>query len=145
MRVVCLQPISAKECEHEEVKDTKLIKIRANRKASVSETTKLKVDSDQNNISHESPITKHKQTMSMTERSCPYWIETKYKDVKENNSALRLPSFCIGRRLSMLVFCVTARLTCTNIRNAQSCCERLAAADVDRCTAMKSECTIMVR
>ena len=33
----------------------------------------------------------------------------------------------------------------TNIHNVQSCCERLALADVDRCTAMKSECTIMVR
>ena len=27
------------------------------------------------------------------------------------------------------------------ICNAQSCCERLVLADVDRCTAMKSECT----
>ena len=32
----------------------------------------------------------------------------------------------------------------TNIHNAQSCCERLASADVDRCTSMKSEFTIMV-
>ena len=56
----------------------------------------------------------------------------------------RLPSFCIGRLLSTLVFCVTTRVMRTNIHNAQSCCERLASADVDRCTAMKSECTIMV-
>ena len=59
--------------------------------------------------------------------------------------AFRLPSFCIGRRLSTLVFCGTTRIMRTNIHNAQSCCERLASADVDRCTAMKSECTIMVR
>ena len=60
------------------------------------------------------------------------------------NGAFRLPSFCIGRRLSTLVFCGTTRVMRTNIHNAQSCCERLASADVDRCTAMKSECTIMV-
>ena len=30
----------------------------------------------------------------------------------------------------------------TIIRNAQSCCERLASVDIDRCTAMTSECTI---
>ena len=58
--------------------------------------------------------------------------------------AFRLPSFCIGRRLSTLVFCGTTRVMCTNIRNAQSCCERLALADVDRCTLVKSEFTIMV-
>ena len=44
----------------------------------------------------------------------------------------------------MLVFCVAAHVTSTNIRNAQSCCERLASADVDQCTAMKSEWTIIV-
>ena len=44
----------------------------------------------------------------------------------------------IGRRLSTLVFCGTTRVTRTNI---QSCCERLALADVDRCTSMKSEFT----
>ena len=59
--------------------------------------------------------------------------------------AFRLPSFCIGRRLSTLVFCGTTRVMRTNIHNAQTCCERQASADVDRCTAMKSECTIMVR
>ena len=40
----------------------------------------------------------------------------------------------------MLVFCVATRIMHTNIRNAQSC-ERLASADIDRCTAMKFECT----
>ena len=58
--------------------------------------------------------------------------------------AFRLPSFCNGRRLSTLVFCGTTRVMRTNIHNAH-CCERLASADVDRCTVMKSECTIMVR
>ena len=33
----------------------------------------------------------------------------------------------------------------TNIRNMQSWCERLASTDVNRCTAMKSECTITYR
>ena len=33
-------------------------------------------------------------------------------------------------------------LACTNIRNAQSCCERLTLADVNRYKAIKSECTI---
>ena len=62
-----------------------------------------------------------------------------------DNGAFRLPSFYICRRLSTLslVFCVTTSVTRTDIRNAQSCCERLASADVDRCTAMKSEQTIM--
>ena len=56
--------------------------------------------------------------------------------------AFRLLSLCIGRRLPMLAFCVATNVTRTNIRNAQSCCERLASADVERCSAMKSEWTI---
>ena len=58
--------------------------------------------------------------------------------------AIRLPSFCIGRRLSTLVFCGTTRVMRTNIRNVQSCSEWLASADVDRCTSVKSEFIIMV-
>ena len=61
---------------------------------------------------------------------------------EETYGAFRLSSFCIGRRLSTLVFCGTTRVMRTNIHKVQSCCERLASADVDRCTAMKSECTI---
>ena len=57
--------------------------------------------------------------------------------------AFRLPSFCIGRRLSTLVSCGTTRVMRTNIHNAQSCCEWLASADVNRCTSMKSEFTII--
>ena len=34
-------------------------------------------------------------------------------------------------------------VTHTNIRNAQSCCERLASVDIDRCTVMTSERTIL--
>ena len=59
--------------------------------------------------------------------------------------AFRLSSFCIGRRLPMLVFCLPIRFVRTNIHNTQSWRDRLALADVDRCTAMKSECTITVR
>ena len=61
-----------------------------------------------------------------------------------NNGTFRLPSFCIGRRLLTLVFCGTTRVMRTNICNAQSFCEQLASADVDRCTSVKSEFTIMV-
>ena len=67
-----------------------------------------------------------------------------HNDEVWNNGAFRLPSFCIGRRLSTLVFCGTTRVMRKNIRNTQSCCERLASADVDRCTSVKSEFTIMV-
>ena len=40
------------------------------------------------------------------------------------------------------LWCVSIHVTRTNIRNAQSCCKRLASADVDQCTVRKSECTI---
>ena len=53
----------------------------------------------------------------------------------------RLPSFYFGGLLLMLVFCVATCVAPTNIRNKQSC-ERLALADVGRCRAMKSQCTI---
>ena len=43
---------------------------------------------------------------------------------------------------NVCIFCVATRVMRTYIHNAQSCCERLALADVDRCTAMKSERTI---
>ena len=53
--------------------------------------------------------------------------------------AFRLLSFCmIVWRLLTLVFCVATQVTHTNIHNAQSCCERLALADMDWCTPMKS-------
>ena len=39
----------------------------------------------------------------------------------------------------ILVFCTATHATSTNIHNAQSCCEWLASADIDWCTA--SECT----
>ena len=61
-----------------------------------------------------------------------------------NYGVFRLSLFCISQRLPTLVFCVASCVVGTNIRNAQSCCERLASADIDRCTAMKSECTIRV-
>ena len=38
---------------------------------------------------------------------------------------------------------MATRITRTNIHNTQSWCERLASADVGRCTAMKSERTII--
>ena len=56
--------------------------------------------------------------------------------------AFRLLSFCIGRRLPTLVFCVATHVMRKYIRNTQSCCVKLASADVDGCTAMKSKCTI---
>ena len=37
---------------------------------------------------------------------------------------------------------MATRITRTNIHNTQSWCERLASADVGRCTATKSERTI---
>ena len=40
---------------------------------------------------------------------------------------------------------LATHITCTNIRNVQSCCERLVSADVDWCTWMKSECTIILK
>lgn len=58
--------------------------------------------------------------------------------------AFRLPSFCIGQRLSTLVFCMATHITRTNTRTTQICCETLALAGVDRCTAMKSEYTIIL-
>ena len=57
----------------------------------------------------------------------------------------KCPSFCIGWRLLMLVFCLATWVTCTNIHNSHSSCERLASADVDWCTAMKSEHLILVQ
>ena len=73
-----------------------------------------------------------------------------------------LASLCIGRQWSLNapLWCVQTSIVlhrptsvdasllwdypcyAQNIHNVQSCCERLASADVDRCTAMKSECTI---
>ena len=44
----------------------------------------------------------------------------------------------------MLVFGMATHVMPTNIHNAANCCERLALEDVDRCTAMKSECTIIL-
>ena len=70
---------------------------------------------------------------------CTIRLHLKWRNIY---GASRLPSFCIGRRLLTVVFCVTTLVTCTDIRNAQSCCERLASADVDRCTVTKSEYTI---
>ena len=37
---------------------------------------------------------------------------------------------------------MATHITCTNIHNTLSC-ERLALADIDQCTAMKSECSII--
>ena len=51
-------------------------------------------------------------------------------------SAFRLPWF------QTLIFCMATCAAPTNICNVQSWCKRLASADVDRYTAIKSECTI---
>ena len=45
----------------------------------------------------------------------------------------------------MLVFCVAPRVVLTNNCNTRTCCERLASADVDRCTATKSECATRIQ
>ena len=70
------------------------------------------------------------------------WIEQDKPQWWKSNGAFRLPSFCIGQRLQILVFCMATRVMHANIRNVQSCCERLASADVDWFTVMKSECTM---
>ena len=72
------------------------------------------------------------------------FLLTNYQKLMKNNGAFRLLSFCISRCLLMLVFCVAINVARTNICNVQSCCERLASADSDWCTAMKSECIIRV-
>ena len=69
------------------------------------------------------------------------FLDLTVQQIEVRYGAFRLPSFCIGRCLSTLVFCGTTPVMRTNIRNAQSCCERLASADIDRCTSMKSEFT----
>ena len=77
-----------------------------------------------------------------------YYSTIASKFLQQTNSILRykltLQIFGNGWRLSTLVFCVVTYIMHTNIHNAQSWCERLASADVDQCTAMKSECTITV-
>ena len=62
---------------------------------------------------------------------------------KQSYGGFRFQSFCIGWHLLTLVFCVATCMACTNIHNKQSWCERLASADVDRCIALKSECSII--
>ena len=61
-----------------------------------------------------------------------------------NYGAFRL-SFCISQHQLVLVYCMATHVMRTNNRNAQSCCERLASADVDWWTAMTSECTITLK
>ena len=69
-----------------------------------------------------------------------FWMEISYVTLWIGTyGAFRLLSLCIDRRLPTLVFHVATPITRKNVRNAQSCCERLASADVDRGTAMKSE------
>ena len=48
--------------------------------------------------------------------------------------AFRLPSFCIGRRLPMLVFCVTTHFALTNIHNTL-----LWKSSIGRCRSMHSD------
>ena len=84
----------------------------------------------------------HVETASATQRREFAWACWQHP---ETYGAFRLLSLCIGRHLPTVVFCVATHVTRTNIRNAQSCCERLASADIDRCSAMKSEWTITIQ
>ena len=73
----------------------------------------------------------------------PPWKDEGIKE-NTNNGPFKLPYFSIGKRLPKLVCCIVTCFARTNIRNAQSCFERLASADVDRCKVTKSECTIRI-
>ena len=82
-------------------------------------------------------------TYKISDHIVDFWTKFRRdKNWRYSNGAVKLLSFCIGRRLLMLVFCVSIYVMHTNIRNAQSCYKRLALADVDWCTAMKYEHTI---
>ena len=82
-------------------------------------------------------------TYRISDHIVDFWTKFRRdKNWRYSNGAVKLLLFCIGRRLLMLVFCVSIYVMHTNISKAQSCYKRLALADVDWCTAMKSERTI---
>ena len=50
--------------------------------------------------------------------------------------------WCIQNSIVLHRLMSATHVACTNICNAQRYCGRLSSANVDQCTAMKSECTI---
>ena len=57
--------------------------------------------------------------------------------ILNSSSRLMVHSDFMVLHQPMLVFCMATHIMRTNIHIAQSCCERLASADVDQCTAME--------
>lgn len=55
------------------------------------------------------------------------------------HGVFRFLSFCIGRCLPTLVFCMATHVVRINTHDTQSHCERQALADINRCIAMKSD------